>query len=111
MVYPIYLDQWNATPLLTTALFSTYPVALVVTLIVFGSLSDTIGRRRVILAGMILVAGGTLVFVVAGSLAWLFAGRVLQGAGVGVALSAAAALAEFDRSGRAALSGSGRGGW
>ncbi|WP_159500120.1 MFS transporter [Microbacterium sp. 18062] len=101
MVYPVYLDQWHATPLLTTALFATYPVALVLALILFGSLSDVIGRRRVILAGMILVACGTLVFVAAGSMAWLFAGRVLQGVGVGVALSAAAAaLAEFDRSGR-----------
>lgn len=102
MVYPVYLDRWHATPLLTTALFSVYPVALVSALILFGSLSDVVGRRRVILAGMLLVAAGTSLFVVAGSMAWLFAGRALQGAGVGVALSAAAAaLAEFDRSGRA----------
>lgn len=101
MVYPVYVDRWGATPLTTTALFSTYPVALVVTLVLFGSVSDVLGRRRVLLAGMALVATGTLVFVVAGSLGWLFVGRVLQGAGVGIGLSAAAAaLAEFDRSGR-----------
>ena len=101
MIYPIYVDRWFATPAVTAALFSTYPIALVGALIVLGSLSDAIGRRGALLAGLSVVAAGSLVFVVADAIGALFLGRALQGLGVGVALSAAAAaLVEFDRSGR-----------
>lgn len=100
MVYPVYVSEWGATPLSTTALFAAYPVVLVISLIGCGSLSDWLGRRRVILAGLSFVALGTLVFVVADSFPFLYAGRGLQGAGVGLAISpAAAALLDFETSG------------
>lgn len=101
MVYPIYVEEWGATPFVTTALFSTYPVALVLALTVGGTLSDALGRRAVLIAGMSVVAIGTLVFILAGALPWLFAGRAVQGVGVGIGLSAAAAaLTDFNASGR-----------
>ena len=98
MVYPVYVAEWGLTPLVITSIFAVYPISLVVVLIVFGGLSDYVGRRAVILAGLAAIAVGILLFALAPSVGWLFAGRVLQGIGVGLAMApASAALVEFSR--------------
>lgn len=103
MVYPLYTAGWGLTPFVTTAIFAVYPVSLVVMLVVFGDLSDHIGRRITLLAGVGLIAVGSLVFASAGDVDGLFAGRILQGLGVGLAISpAGAALVEYSPRGGAA---------
>lgn len=105
MVYPLLADRWRVGEVVTTALFATYPVALVLALVACGSLSDSIGRRRVLLAGVGMVAVGTALFVITSGLVPIFIGRTLQGLGVGLAMSAAsAALVEFAPRRTAALS-------
>ncbi|PPF89939.1 hypothetical protein C5C03_03340 [Clavibacter michiganensis] len=100
MLYPAFSALWGTGPVVTTALFAVYPVALVVVMVAGGGLSDRFGRRRLMLAGVAVVAVGTVLFALADGPAWAFAGRIVQGAGVGLAMSAAsAALVEFDRSG------------
>jgi predicted MFS family arabinose efflux permease len=101
MLYPAFSALWGTGPVVTTALFAVYPVALVVVMVIGGGLSDRFGRRRSMLAGVAVVAVGTVLFAVAASPGLVFTGRIVQGAGVGLAMSAAsAALVEFDRSGR-----------
>ena len=98
VVYPLYASQWGLTTATTTAVFAVYPLVLVVTLIVFGNLSDSIGRRTTILIGLGLLFTGSLSFAFAADLSWVFVGRALMGAGVGFALSpATAAMVEFAR--------------
>jgi MFS family permease len=105
MVYPLYEQDWSLTPAVTTSVFAVYPVVLIVVLLVFGDLSDHIGRRAAILAGLASIFIGVLTFALAPSVGWLFVGRVFQGLGVGLALSpAGAALVEFDRKGSRASS-------
>jgi MFS family permease len=58
------------------------------TLLVFGSVSDYLGRRRVILAALVVTAGACAVFLAAHSTGLLFAARALQGVGVGTATGA-----------------------
>ena len=100
IVYPVYTSDWNLTASLVTIVFAAYPISLVVTLLVFGSLSDYIGRRATLLIGVGLIAGGILLFAVAPDVVWLLLGRVLQGAGVGFAMGAAsAAMVEYNRGG------------
>jgi MFS family permease len=100
LVYPLYEQAWALTPVVITAIFAVYPVVLVVVLLVFGSLSDYIGRRAAIVAGLSSILIGVLVFALAPGVEWLFVGRLFQGLGVGLALSpAGAALVEFDRTG------------
>jgi Na+/melibiose symporter-like transporter len=100
MLYPAFSALWGTGPVVTTALFAVYPVALVVVMVAGGGLSDRFGRRRLMLAGVAVVAVGTVLFALSDAPAWAFAGRIVQGAGVGLAMSAAsAALVEFDRSG------------
>jgi predicted MFS family arabinose efflux permease len=106
VVYPLYGRIWHVPPATTTVVFGIYPLALLVVLGLFGGISDRIGRRAAIVLGLALMATGTLAFALAPSVAVLLLGRVLTGAGVGFALSAAtAALAESVPEGRGHLAG------
>ena len=84
-------------------MFAVYVLALLLTLLVFGSLSDYLGRRRVIAVALAAGAGACGLFLAAHGAGLLFAARALQGAAVGAATSAAgAALIDLQpgRSGR-----------
>ncbi|GAA0929161.1 hypothetical protein GCM10009554_11310 [Kribbella koreensis] len=87
--YPLYARTWHLTPTATTAIFAVYPIVLVVFLLVFGQLSDYIGRRTTMLYGLGAMLGGVLLFAVAPSVGWVYAGRALMGVGVGLALAPA----------------------
>jgi MFS family permease len=96
VVYPLYAAEWHVEPTVTTAIFAIYPAVLVPVLIVFGNLSDVIGRRAVILIGLAALGLGSVAFGLAPDLAWVFIGRALMGIGVGLSLSpATAAMVEF----------------
>ncbi|GAA4669296.1 MULTISPECIES: MFS transporter [Amycolatopsis] len=89
VLYPLYAAEWRLPPVVTTSVFATYPLALLVVLLLAGGLSDVLGRRRAMLIGVALIAVGAAVFAVPASVAVLFLGRAVQGLGVGFAFSAA----------------------
>nr|WP_236071661.1 MDR family MFS transporter [Streptomyces polyasparticus] len=64
-------------------LFSGYLLAVTVTLPVYGKLSDTFGRKPVLLAGMVLFLIGSLLCGIAWNMAALIGFRILQGLGGG----------------------------
>ncbi|MET9429932.1 MFS transporter [Streptomyces sp. NPDC003036] len=64
-------------------LFSGYLLAATVTLPVYGKLSDTFGRKPVLIAGIVLFLLGSLLCAAAWSMASLIAFRVVQGLGGG----------------------------
>ncbi|MFE5549787.1 MFS transporter, partial [Streptomyces sp. NPDC056534] len=64
-------------------LFSGYLLAVTVTLPVYGKLSDTLGRRPVLIVGVVLFLIGSLLCAAAWSMASLIAFRVVQGLGGG----------------------------
>src|SRR5882757_5307715 len=77
-------------------IFAVYPVAVVAMLVLFGDISDYIGRRTTMLAGLAASLAGVLIFAVAPGIPWVFAGRILMGIGVGLSASpATAAMIEF----------------
>lgn len=90
-LYPSYAAEWDLSPVVTTSIFGTYPVALLLVLLLAGGISDTIGRRRAMLVGVGLIVASAFVFAIAPNVGFLFAGRVLQGVGTGFALGAASA--------------------
>ncbi|WP_431219244.1 MFS transporter [Leifsonia xyli] len=99
--YPLYASTWHLTSAVTTAIFAVYPIVLVVFLVIFGQVSDFIGRRNAMLIGVGALFVGVLLFAVAPSVGWVFAGRAFMGAGVGFALApATAAAVEFSRTGQ-----------
>ncbi len=96
MNYPLYAEHWQLAPWVTTAMFAAYPLALIPMLLVFGNLSDYIGRRTAILGGLAAIVLGGVALGLAPWVWVVFLGRVLLGLGVGLALSpATAAVMEF----------------
>jgi MFS family permease len=87
-LYGIYRAQLRFSATTLTAVFAIYALVLLATLLVFGSVSDYLGRRRVILAALVVTAGACAVFLAARSTGLLFAARALQGLGVGTATGA-----------------------
>ncbi|WP_369383607.1 MFS transporter [Streptomyces sp. cg36] len=64
-------------------LFSGYLLAVTVTLPVYGKLSDTFGRKPVLIAGIVLFLAGSVLCSLAWNMAALIAFRVFQGLGGG----------------------------
>ncbi|MGA5197635.1 MFS transporter [Streptomyces exfoliatus] len=64
-------------------LFAGYLLAVTVTLPVYGKLSDTFGRKPVLIAGVVLFLIGSLLCAAAWSMASLIAFRIVQGLGGG----------------------------
>jgi MFS family permease len=102
LTYGLYARQWQLSHTVTAGIFAIYPLAVVVMLVGFGGLSDQIGRRATMLAGLLASLVGALLFAVAPDVAWVFAGRALMGIGVGLAASpSTAAILEFSSPERA----------
>ncbi len=64
-------------------LFSGYLLAVTVTLPVYGKLSDTFGRKPVLIAGIVLFLVGSLLCALAWNMGALIAFRIVQGLGGG----------------------------
>jgi MFS family permease len=96
-LYPVYAERFGFSSLVLTAIFATYAFVLVPSLVLFGRLSDAVGRRPVMLAGLLAGCAGLALFAAAEGVAWLFAARVCQGLAVGMLGGpATAALVELD---------------
>lgn len=95
-LYVDYQETWGTSGTVITIVYAVYAVAVLVPLLFLGRLSDAIGRRPVILSGLILLVVSMVLLAMAPSVAWLIAGRVVQGLAVGLVTgSAAAALIEL----------------
>ncbi|SFS86715.1 MFS transporter [Saccharopolyspora flava] len=99
-MYSIYQQRWGFTNTVLTEVFASYSVAILVALLLCGSLSDHVGRRPVLVGALVLEITAVLVLALAPGVGWLFAGRVLQGLATGAATSAiSGALLDFQRPG------------
>ena len=94
-LYRVYENQFRFSATTLTLLFTIYIVVLLVTLLVFGSVSDYRGRRMVMLVGLAFGAGGCGLFLIAHGVGLLFVARALQGVAVGL-ISGAASAALLD---------------
>lgn len=98
-LYVIYQQKFHFSALTVTAVFATYSAAVVVALLTVGHLSDHIGRRKMLIAALILLGASSAMFAAAQATAWLFAARAVQGLATGVLTGAAtASLVELEPS-------------
>lgn len=74
--------------------FSAYVLTYGALQLAYGPMSDRLGRRRVLLAGLAIAAAGSLGAALAPSLAWLVAARALQGAGAAAGMVVGRALVQ-----------------
>jgi len=97
-LYAVYQQEWGFSPITTTVVFGVYALAVLGALLVFGRISDHIGRRPVLFAALAVQAAAMVVFAGAGGVPALLAGRIAQGVATGAALGAiGAGLLDVDR--------------
>ncbi|MBR7835107.1 MFS transporter [Actinospica durhamensis] len=97
-LYAIYQARWGFSPITTTVVFGVYALAVLVSLLTLGKLSDHLGRRPVLLAALVVQAASLVLFTTADGVPELLAARVIQGLSTGAALGAiGAGMLDIDR--------------
>lgn len=106
-LYALYRERFGFSELMVTVIFAIYAAGVLASLVLFGRLSDQIGRRRMLLPALALSALSAVIFLIAGGLPLLFVGRILSGLSAGIFTGTATAtiveLASPQRRGRATL--------
>lgn len=97
-LYSTYASEWHFSAITTTVVFGIYAVAVLLALLVFGRLSDHIGRRPVLLGAIVVQMAATVAFLAADGVPGLIVARVVQGVATGAAAGAfGAALIDLDQ--------------
>ena len=92
----VYKEQWRFPAELLTLAFAVYAIGFLAAVLTFGSLSDHVGRRPVLIGALIVQLASNVMFLVAPDIGWVIAGRIVQGAATGAATTAfTAALVEL----------------
>jgi MFS family permease len=87
-LHRFYQGEWHFSTATLTGVFAVYALVLLVTLLVFGSVSDAFGRRDTTVAGLAAFAAACGVFLMADGVGPLLVARALQGVAVGLATGA-----------------------
>ena len=89
-VFSLHAESYQGyTPVLAGLAIGMYGLTQAIFQIPFGMLSDRIGRKRVISAGLLIFAAGSVVAALADTMWGVIAGRALQGLGaIGAAVIA-----------------------
>jgi MFS family permease len=61
-LYDLYRARFGFSELMITVIFATYAMGVIASLLLFGRLSDQIGRRRMLLPGLALSALSAVAF-------------------------------------------------
>jgi MFS family permease len=83
-LYPLFEQHYGFGPLLVTVIFAIYAVGVIAGLVLFGNLSDRLGRKPLLLFGLVLSAASALLFLLAGSLAPIYVARIVSGLSAGI---------------------------
>ncbi|WP_354644411.1 MFS transporter [Kitasatospora camelliae] len=106
-LYGLYQEQIGFSELIVTVVFAVYAFAVVAVLSAAGSVSDTVGRRPVLLAGLGFAALSAVCFLLENGLPLLYLGRIMSGLSAGLFTGTATAyvieLAPEGAGGRAAF--------
>jgi predicted MFS family arabinose efflux permease len=86
-LYVVYQQEWGFSSSTLTVIFAVYVVGLIGSLLVFGALSDHVGRRPVLAAAIALEAVAFVLFLIAGDVTVLLAARFAQGVATGAAFA------------------------
>ncbi|GAA2096529.1 MFS transporter [Kitasatospora saccharophila] len=83
-LYGLYQERIGFSELMVTVVFAVYALGVIGVLLLFGNVSDAVGRRPVLLVGLGCAAASAVAFLAEQGLAWLFAGRLLSGFAAGL---------------------------
>ena len=103
-LYPLFEQRYSFGTLMVTLIFAVYAFGVIAALLAFGELSDAVGRKPILVAGLLLSALSAFLFVLADSLLPIFAGRVVSGLSAGLFTgTATATLVDLAPGGRRRL--------
>src|SRR5437868_9069052 len=95
-IYDVYRSSYGFSAFVLVLLYAVYVIGNLLALLLFGRLSDQIGRKPIVLAALGLAATSAAMFLAAESLPWLFVARIISGLAVGIGSGAATAwITEF----------------
>lgn len=96
-LYAVWQQAWGFSSTALTAVFSVYVLGVVLTLLTMGSLSDQVGRRQMLIPGLVFILCGSAMFMLATDIYQLGLARLLTGIGTGLVTGAAtAAVVELE---------------
>ncbi|SDS74330.1 Predicted arabinose efflux permease, MFS family [Halopseudomonas xinjiangensis] len=99
-LYSVWQARWGFSSAALTGVFSIYVLGVVSTLLTLGALSDKLGRRQMMVPGLLFILAGGVAFLLADGIVGLGVARVLTGVGTGIVTGAAsAALVELEPNG------------
>lgn len=79
-VLPDLSRRYGATPTVIGLLFASFGLAVLMTSVPVGAVSDRIGRKLPLVGGLFALAVASVVFAFAPNIVWLFVARLVQGA-------------------------------
>lgn len=83
-LYPMYQETFGFSQLMITIIFAAYAFGVIAALLITGRWSDQLGRRPLLLGGLVCSMISDLVFWQTDGLAVIIAGRVLSGVSAGI---------------------------
>ncbi|MER7706997.1 MFS transporter [Kitasatospora sp. NPDC097605] len=83
-LYGLYQEEIGFSELMVTVVFAIYAFGVIAVLLLVGNVSDTVGRRPVLLCGLACAAGSAVAFLAEGGLPLLSLGRLLSGFSAGL---------------------------
>jgi MFS family permease len=96
-LYGLYAKQDHLAPITLTVVYAVYAVGVVASLLLAGHLSDSHGRRIVLIPGLLVAAVASVVFLAWPSLPGLLVARLLTGVALGASVATATAyIADLD---------------
>jgi MFS family permease len=90
-LYVIYQQRDHFSAIGGTVVYAVYAVGVIASLFLAGHVSDWMGRRRVLVVGLLVNVLSALVFLVAPSFAGLIIARIISGFAVGMVTATATA--------------------
>src|SRR5918999_2017003 len=91
-LYALLAERYAFGAFTVNVIFAIYAFGVIAGLLVFGNLSDEIGRKPVLVLGLVLSGLSALIFLVADSVGAICAARVLSGLSAGVFAGTATAM-------------------
>lgn len=83
-LYPRFQHAYGFGSAVTTVLFSVYAVGVIAGLVLFGRMSESVGRKPMLWLGLALSVASAVAFLIGGQMWLLYLGRVLSGLAAGV---------------------------
>jgi MFS family permease len=99
-LYPLWQQRFGLTTSQVTMVFACYPMGVTAGLLFGGRLGDQLGRKPLILVGILLTACSSMVYLAASGMGHLVAARLMNGVAIGLLSGpAVAAIVELHPTG------------